>query len=440
MIVTTLIACAPQQASQYDTDRTLSVLLEKPPTYPQANFVVLSDLHTYDPALGTDGKAFESYAASDYKLTKESAEILQTAIEQIKNENVDFVLIPGDLADHGDRSTHELIAKYLIQLEKSGKKVYVIPGNHDIENPIAVKFSGNSILRIRNISPDEFVQIYGEFGYQEALYRDPASLSYIAEPQQGLWLLALDSCRYQGKAGEQQSVTSGRFSLQTLQWIEEMLIKAAKENKPVIAMEHHPAIEHFSSQAKYFPEYVIENYQTVSKLLAEYNVRLVITGHFHAQDITVIRWPETKKFLFDIETGSLVTYPCPYRVINIDKSQNATIRSARIQSIQSHPQGFQDYAESQLEHGIMAISTAMIAGYGIDQTEAQRLAGQVAAATIAHLAGDEKLPAGQNAIQDSGLSLRAWAGVQLRKDLVESLWKDLPPPDNNVTLDLKTGD
>jgi len=30
-------------------------------------------------------------------------------------------------------------------------------------------------------------------------------------------------------------------------------------------------------------------------------------------------------------------------------------------------------------------------------------------------------------------------GVQFRKGLVDSLWRDLPPPDNYVTLDLKTG-
>jgi 3',5'-cyclic AMP phosphodiesterase CpdA len=434
-----MIACTPQQAFQYDTDHTLRVLLEKPAAYPQVNFVVISDLHTYDPALGTDGKAFESYAAGDYKLTKESAEILQTAIGQIKNENASFVLVSGDLVDHGDRATHELVAQYLKQLETAGKKVYVIPGNHDIENPYAVKFSGESMLRIRNISADEFAQIYADFGYKDALYRDPASLSYVVEPQEGLWLLALDSCRYIGKVGEQQSVTGGRFSPQTLQWIEEMLIKAAKANEAVIAMVHHPVVEHFDGMAKYFPEYIIENYQTVSKLLAEYNVRLVFTGHFHAQDITEKSWPEIKKFLFDVETGSLVTYPCPYRVISIDKSQNAAVRTVRIQSIESHPQDLQEYAKAKLEQSATATAANMIAGYGIDQAEAQKLAEQVAAATAAHLAGDEKLPAGQNAILESGLSLRAWVGVQFRKDLIESLWRDLPPPDNNVTLNLKTG-
>jgi hypothetical protein len=218
-----------------------------------------------------------------------------------------------------------------------------------------------------------------------------------------------------------------------------MLIKAAQSGKAVIAMEHHPVTEHFDGMATYFPEYVIENYQAVSRLFAAYNVRLVFTGHFHAQDITERSWPDINKFLFDVETGSLVTYPCPYRVINIDESQKATIRSVRIQSIVSHPQDFQAYAQAQLENGVTATATNMIASYGVDRPEAEKLGAQVAQAVVAHIAGDEKLPAGQPAIQENGLSPLAWMGVQFKKGLVESLWKDLPPPDNNVTLDLKTG-
>jgi 3',5'-cyclic AMP phosphodiesterase CpdA len=439
LLIPVINGCAPQQPLRYETDQSLSALIAKAPAYPRANFAVITDLHTYDPYLGTDGKAFESYVAEDYKLSKESAEILQTAAGQISHEAVSFVLIPGDLTDHGDRASHELVAQYLKQLQASGKKVYVIPGNHDIDNANAVKYVGNITLRVRNITAEEFMQIYGEVGYKSALYRDTASLSYVAEPQEGLWLLALDSCRYRGKAGEKETLTAGRFNPQTLGWIEEMLIKAAKADKAVIAMMHHPVVEHFDGQARDFPEYIIENYQAVSRLLASYNVRLVFTGHFHAQDITGMTWPDANKFLFDVETGSLVTYPCPYRVINIASSQKATIRTVRMQSIASHPQDFQKYALAQLENGVTAATAAKIASYGVDGPEAQRLAAQVARAMAAHMAGDENLPAGQTAIQESGLSLRAWLGVQFKKDLVNHLWKDLPPPDNNVTLDIKTG-
>jgi 3',5'-cyclic AMP phosphodiesterase CpdA len=432
------IGCIAQQPLSHETDPTLKALLDKPPAYPQVNFAVMTDLHTYNPDLGTDGKAFENYVAGDYKLIKESAEILQTAVGQINSENVSFVLVPGDLTDHGDRSSHELVVQYLEQLQASGKKVYVVPGNHDIDNANAVRYAGDIALRIRNITAEEFAQIYGDFGYKDALYRDSASLSYVAEPQEGLWLLALDSCRYQGKVGEEETVTAGRFSPQTLGWIEEVLAKAARAGKAVIAMEHHPVTEHFDGQARNFPEYVIENYQAVSRLLAAYNVRLVFTGHFHAQDITERAWPDTSKFLFDVETGSLITFPCPYRVINIDGAQKAAIRTAHIQSIASHPSDLQGYAEAQLENGVAATAASMIASYGVDGAEAQKLAAQVARAVVAHMAGDEKLPAGQPAIQENGLSPMAWIGVELRKDLVDSLWKDLPPPDN-VTLDLNRG-
>jgi 3',5'-cyclic AMP phosphodiesterase CpdA len=439
LLIAAMAACATQQPLRYQADPAVRALLNNPAPYPAANFAVMADLHTYDPQLGTDGRAFDISAAGNYMLIRESAEILQTAVGRLNNENVGFVLAPGDLTAHGDRASHELVAQYLKQLQAGGKKVYVIPGNHDIASAGAVRYAGNLALHIRNITAEEFSQIYAGFGYSDALYRDPASLSYVAEPQPGLRLLALDSCRYSGKPGEKETLTAGRFSPQTLGWIEDMLIDAAKANRAVIAMVHHPVVEHFDGQAAEFPEFIIDNYPAVSGLLAAYNVRLVLTGHFHAQDITVKAWPDIDKFLFDVETGSLATYPCPYRVINIGSSQKAAVRTLRIESIASHPQDFPAYAKGQLENSVTENTTGVLAFYGVAGTEAQNLAAQVFSAVEAHLAGDEKLPAGQPAIRENGLSLPAWIGVQFRKGLVDSLWRDLPPPDNNVTLDLKTG-
>ena len=421
--ILSVIACAPQKTY----------------SYPATSFIVVSDLHTYDTSLGTEGKAFEDYVSADRKLLKESVELLEAAIGLIKSENASFVLISGDLTKDGERTSHQLVAQYLKQLEASGKKVYVIPGNHDINNGWSYSYTGDTKQRVPNISPEEFVQIYGEFGYNEALFRDPNSLSYVAEPQAGLWLLALDSCRYKENVENQRNITGGKLSPQTLQWIEEMLSKAASEKRPVIVMMHHGVVEHYVGQAKNYPEFVIDDFPTISKLFAQYNVRLVFTGHYHAQDITEKSWSEGNKFLFDVETGSLVTYPCPYRVVNIDNSQKCAIRTERIQSIKSHPQGFQEYARGYLEQGITGIATQAIMGAKVDRAEAEKLAKQVAQAFVAHYAGDEKLPSGQEAIQESGLSPQASIVVQFRKNLVYGLWEDLPPPDNNVTLDLKAG-
>ena len=442
LVIMSMLACQAAPAApvfKYQSDAGLLKLLDTRPAYPATSFIVFSDPHIYDPALGTTGKEFEAYIAADRKLLRESPEILEAAIANIKNENAGFVLVPGDLTKDGERSSHDLAASYLSQLEAAGKKVYVVPGNHDIQNGHSYKYVGDTKQRVPNITPDEFVKIYNEFGFKEALYRDPASLSYVAEPQAGLWLLALDSCRYKENIEDKESVTDGKFSPQTLQWIEEMLGKAAKDNKPVIVMMHHGIMEHYVGQQKNYGEYIVDDHPQISKLFATYNARLVFTGHYHAQDITVAQYPETKKFVFDVETGSLVTYPCPYRVVSIDASQQAAFRTELVKSIKSHPQDFQQFARNYTYEGIAGIATKTIMGYKVDQAEAEKLAKQVASSFVAHYSGDESLPAGQEMIQEQGLSPMGWLVIQMRKDLIYGLWKDLPPPDNNITIDLKTG-
>jgi 3',5'-cyclic AMP phosphodiesterase CpdA len=441
LIIMSLVACATklEYKFKYESDAALRDSIKVASAYPQTSFVVFSDPHVYDPSLGTSGQAFENYLDDDRKLLRESTEIMQAAIDEIKQIQAGFVLLPGDMTKDGERSSHELCINYLREIEASGKQVYVVPGNHDINNGAAVKYVGDETQRVPNVTQSEFAEMYGDFGYKEALYRDNASLSYVAEPQSGLWLLALDSCRYNENLENQKPVTDGKFSTATLRWIEEMLEKAATNKKAVIVMVHHGIVEHYIGQEKNFGEYIIDDYPEISKLLAMYNARLVFTGHYHAQDITEASWTQPAKFVFDIETGSLVTYPSPYRILSIDSSQKAAVRTEHVESIPSHPDDFQEYARAYVLSGIQGIATHAIMEYKVNQVEAEKLAGQVAQAFLAHYAGDENLPSGQEAMQTSGLSIPGRLVVNFRKDLVIGLWHDLPPPDNNITIDLNTG-
>jgi len=407
--------------------------------YPETSFIVFSDPHIYDPSLGTEGKAFEDYLTRDRKLLRESTEILGSAIGAIKEIDADFIIVPGDLTKDGEQVSHQLVTSYLGQLEDSGKQVFVVPGNHDINNGSSHKYVDDRAERVPNVTPEEFALIYDEFGYKQALMRDPSSLSYIAEPQPGLWLLALDSCCYADNIKDQEPITDGKFSPATLQWIEDRLAEAITNKKAVIAFAHHGIMEHYIGQQKNFGEYIVDDYQTISRLLAMYNARLAFTGHYHAQDISVMRWHETNKFVFDVETGSLVTYPCPYRLVDIDTSQKATIGSYLVESINSHPTNFQEYAREYTMNGIKSIAAHIIQGYKVQPDEAEELAGQVAEAFVAHYAGDETLPAGSEAISTRGLSLPGWLVATTRKNLVQGLWNDLEPADNNINIDLKSG-
>ena len=440
-LVMMLVACTPNQKFKYEFVPEIAALLKREaPTYPPAKFVVISDIHLYDPSLGTEGKAFEEYLADDRKLLRESVEIMGATVDAIRNEQASFVLLPGDLTKDGELVSHELAARYLSDIEASGKKVYVVPGNHDINNGYAFKFVGDSIERVPSVTSEEFAQIYSQFGYEESLYRDSASLSYVAEPVLGLWLLALDSCRYTENMEGEEPITDGRFNAETLEWIEDMLCRAMRGNKAVIVMLHHGIVEHYTGQEKNYGEYIIDDFPAISKLLAMYNAALVFTGHHHAQDITLERYSKALKFVYDIETGSLVTYPNPYRVVSIDMAQKVSIRSERIKSIKSHPSDFPDYAMRYLRDGIEGIATKAIMGYGVKQEEAESLAKQVAMAFVAHYAGDEDLPLGQEAIKTSGLSLRGWLVITFRKGLVYGLWNDLEPPDGEITINLRTGE
>jgi 3',5'-cyclic AMP phosphodiesterase CpdA len=435
-----LVACAPKQGFIFQPDKSLSVLLEKAPAYPEAQIVVMSDLHIYDTSLGTTGKAFEAYITADRKLVREGPEILDAAIGSIKNMTAGIVLVPGDLTKDGEKASHELAAGYLAQLKAAGKKVYVVPGNHDIKNGHTYKYVGDGVERVPNITAEQFTQIYADYGYKDALQRDTDSISYVAEPQPGLWLLALDSCRWKENVEDKETITDGKFSPQTLGWIEKMLGQAAKDNKAVIVMMHHGIMEHYVGQEKNYGEYIVDDAPEVARMLAAYNARLVLTGHYHAQDVTVKKWDDTKKFVFDIETGSLVTYPCPYRVINISTDQQALIKTELVTAIKSHPQDFPAFGKQYLLEGIAGIATTTLTGtYKVDRTEAEKISKEIAVAFAAHYAGDEKLAAGQQPVIESGLSPLAWVVIQMRKDLIIGLWNDLPPADNNITLNLKDG-
>ena len=91
------------------------------------------------------------------------------------------------------------MAGKLKRLVDSGKKVFVVPGNHDVRNGKSVRFQGDRTDPVPSVTADAFGKIYGDFGYQGAIERDQDSLSYLAEPVPGLWLLAHRLVQMAGK-------------------------------------------------------------------------------------------------------------------------------------------------------------------------------------------------------------------------------------------------
>jgi hypothetical protein len=422
------------------TERGLT-FTEPAAAYPPARFAVFSDPHLYDAELGIEGAAFQHDMDSDRKLLPQSAEILSAALQRVRGMGVDFLLIPGDLTKDGERQAHLLMAGQLSALSGTGVRVYVVPGNHDIQNPHAVRYSGAAMMRVPNVTPAEFAQIYRNAGYGEALFRDPESLSYVAEPAPGLWLLAIDSADYAGNAGRAAPETGSGFTPSREAWIESMLGQALGRQKAVIVMMHHGVVEHFAGQEKYFPDYLVKDWRKASDMLASYGVRAVFTGHFHAQDIA-LRQSSSGRAIYDIETGSLITFPDPIRLVTVHAdTQRMNIESSFVTDLPSFSErgmNFWEYSRDFVHEGTARIATRQLKAYGISGAEASTFAAEVADAFAAHFRGDEHFT-GSEMIRTRGLSPMAGLVIGMRKDLITSLWTDTEPPDNDLVINLADG-
>lgn len=401
------------------------------------DFAVISDCHYFKASLGTEGKAFEEYIRSDRKLVAESQAINEAAIELLKKEPVEFVLVCGDLTKDGEKESHIEFAKLMKILEVYGKKVYVIPGNHDINNPHAMRFEGEQKIPVETVNPEEFVEIYKEFGYEEALYRDPNSLSYIVEPKPGVWLFALDDNKYDNNFTLGAPETSGRYKKETMEWIMKHLKLAKEKNKLVIGMQHHGLVEHFGGQSQYpiSKEYVIDDWEEVARNFIAGEMQAIFTGHFHANDVTKHELAIGE--IHDIQTGSFLTAPCPYRIVNLtDKSIRLTPKF--IEEIKFDTKGvpFPEYATNFIRTGLVDFVVSYLVASGISEDIAKEIAPFGIEAFIAHYKGDEVLPEATRKFVEKLNDMKD-AKVKFLGAMIKSLYRDINPTDNYTWIEVK---
>lgn len=401
-------------------------------------FMVISDIHYFDPSLFMLPASvyFQEYLAADRKLIIESSAILKSVLASVQSEKPDFLLIPGDLTKDGEKLDHQTLATLFKALSDKGIKVLVVPGNHDVNNLDSYSYLQSGKEKIANISATDFASIYTDCGYGNAVERDPGSLSYVSEPVDGVWVMGIDACHY-----SPTSETAGSISQSTLTWMISVIAKSKVQNKVLISMMHHGLVEHFTGQSSLFPEYVISNWQNVSTSLADLGLRVIFTGHYHAQD--VVKKSGSSGFVFDIETGSTVTAPCPYRIVTLNTENNTLkIESRKITdvSFSTIPSGtsFGQYAKTYLSTGMKDISYYMLSTppYNIPSASIKALAlDQIMAnAFVAHYAGDETPSASDNTdIQTVKTAIPSLGGA------LQGVWTDLAPADNNLTINLTTG-
>ena len=159
-------------------------------------------------------------------------DLLRSVAQINATENIDFVLVTGDITEEGDRACLEK-AKSCLDLLKV--KYYVALGNHE------TKWS------------DSGCTAFGEvFGYERFEFE-----------HKGFLFLGFNS-------GPLMRMAYGHVVPQDIRWMTETMEKAGKD-KPVMLVTHYP-----------MKDGDVDNWYEVTDAVRPYNVRMFIGGHYHS--------------------------------------------------------------------------------------------------------------------------------------------------------------
>lgn len=248
---------------------------------------------------------------SRFHLVEVSIPALELALEKLEQLNLDFLLLPGDLTQHGEPENHGWLAERLAQLPYPA---YVVPGNHDVPEQGKTE---------RSIGLHDFPGYYRKFGYD-----NPNQLYYTCTVLPGVRLIGLNS-NFFDPQGKQTGM--GRIDNAQMAWLKATLEQSTEE--VVLVMVHHNVIEHLPGQTKnpMGRRYMLENAQELLSLLHQAGVQLLFTGHLHVQDVA------QHQGIYEVTTGSLVSYPHPYRVLEFwqddQGNRQLQIESDRIRAV-----------------------------------------------------------------------------------------------------------
>lgn len=258
---------------------------------------VANDLHySHDYKSTNTSKVYTTdYAnkVSTGQLRLENELIIDEFLSRVQG---DVLLLPGDITDNGTEVEHAYMAAKLEAFEAAtGKKVFLIPGNHDYMQHRGGKMTAEKIKAN-----------YLSLCYGEAITVDTETASYVADLDSEYRLLAIDATT---RPGGNQGLDERLYS-----WIEAQLKNAQADGKKVIAISHYNLLEHLVMMDKLHAGSVLTSSLGLPELFAQYNVKYTFTGHTHEQDI-VAYTGSNGNTIYDVVTTTINAYPCSYREV-----------------------------------------------------------------------------------------------------------------------------
>jgi 3',5'-cyclic AMP phosphodiesterase CpdA len=188
--------------------------------------------------------------------------------------------------------------------------------------------------------------------------------SYVTEPVEGVWLLALDGNVYLPKTStDGNAMNPGNYSgtstgynnvlenkQHLIQWVTKLAADAARLGKTLITFSHYPMVE-FNDNASGEIKQLLgkgkwqmerEPVTTVAEVFANAGIYLHFAGHMHINDTGVYR-SANGKTLFNIQSPSLAAYIPAYKVLIIQNGKQMEIETITIDSVPGYDELFELY-------------------------------------------------------------------------------------------------
>lgn len=393
---------------------------------------VITDTHYLSEQLMDGGYTTQDYVYTSGRNIMASPEILDQVVLDYMQSDIDVLLVCGDLVKDGEKQSHIEFRDKLKPLYDKGVKIFVIPGNHDFNISKPLRYQGNKTFETESVDDQDFREIYADYGYNQARNRHLGTLSYTADLDENTLLLAIDASVY--NQSTQRPNSSGTITQRLKDWIE-FAIPYSKEmlgKKRVIAMMHWGVVEHLPMQGTLFPDYLIANYKEIASFLADNGIELIFTGHFHSNDISSFE-SEQGNTIYDIETGSLTSYPFSYRFVNL-YPDSVRIETKNITSTKSFPKLKEESIETMKRLvGNRIKSLTDKTGFEFSEDELDQVREISQELYILHLQGDEVVT---DEMKDKIWSLFEAKGLPIEDKHAEILI-DFLPLDNNLTIKLR---
>lgn len=363
----------------------------------QTQIAFISDAHIQD----VDGHAERvrsmEVQVQSTRLFNENYYALLAALDDVARRNIRWVVLPGDLTDNGQFFNQQKIKNILHSYtQRKGMRFFVTTGNHDPALPLGLMQKNAHFLAAdgsrvtREDSCAGYVsqmECYADFGffprkddcywespftsytYDKYSYEDACresvlskrtytlcdsltatDASYLVEPVDGLWLLAIDGGVYlpkemkDGKWSYQGSSAGYNLVLKhkpfLLPWVRKVVEEAQKRHKTLVAFSHYPLVDFndgvSESVRRMWGDRRFDLHRVpeaeVSEAFLQAGLRLHFAGHMHVND-TGIWEGKDGKHLYNIQVPSIATYVPAYKILTIESDEVFRVETVTLDTV-----------------------------------------------------------------------------------------------------------